>query len=126
MLVLHFYFMHSLFKLLNKIKINIKIIHSILNLNITTEVRKPNINAGHLRVFHLITARSYFLHTQDIMGQVKNNPCILLLNFFFIPNGNLFKWLLGNLILLWVSLCSILGRWDKGRYFQNYSNWNSS
>lgn len=118
--------MYSLFRNLNKIKLNIKMTHSILNWNITTEVRNTNISAKNVHIFHLITARSYLLHPQDIRGQVKNNPCTLLLNFFFIRNKNLFKWLLWILVLLWASLYSKLENGRKERYLQNYSNWNNS
>lgn len=53
-----------------------------MNLNISAEVRKPNINARNVHIFHL---------QQD---QVKNNPCIFLLNFAFMPSKNLFEWIL--------------------------------
>lgn len=74
---------------------------------------KTNTNARNLLMFHIITVRSYLLHVQDIMEQVKNNAYTLLVSCFFIPNRNLFKWLLGSLILSWSSLYSVLNRWEK-------------
>lgn len=54
-----------------------------MNFNVSEEVRKPNINARNIHIFHLRKARFSLAYHRCVMGQVKNNPC----SYFWISSS---------------------------------------